>query len=140
ILTSIERESGDLAAAWAYAVANLELARDLGDPRRTVPALLGAATCAQAAGRPADATRLLGAVAAIGEATAHALSESEARRLAEQLGILRTTMGEDAFAAAYADGRALTPNAAIAFALGAPHPPTPSTLPPKGQSISRGSE
>jgi predicted ATPase/DNA-binding XRE family transcriptional regulator len=124
ILTSIELDLGDPAAAWSYAVANLELARDLGDPRRTVPALLEAAACAQAAGRPATATRLFGAVAAIGEATAHALSDAGARRLAEQLGMLRATLGEDAFTAAYAEGRALTPNAAIASALGAPHPPT----------------
>jgi predicted ATPase/DNA-binding XRE family transcriptional regulator len=128
ILAAIERESGDFATAWSYTVANLELARDLSDVRRTQPALWQAAALAQATGRPDAAARLFGAAIAIME-TAEVVPDTMARRLEEHLAMLRAVLGEDAVAAAYADGRGLTPEAAIAFALaGAPLAPITFTV------------
>jgi predicted ATPase/DNA-binding XRE family transcriptional regulator len=124
-LTPIARELGDLATAWACATANLELARDVNNPQRVVPALWQAAACAQVTGQATYAVRLFSAVTALVTATNYPLGPSLEQERAAYLAALGATLDDDAFAAAWAEGRAMTADDAVAYALSGT-PPSPA--------------
>ncbi len=96
----------------------LVLYKRLGDKRNIVAVLgggLGGAAVAE--GKPERAARLLGAAEALGEAIG-ALSSSADRALHErQVGFVRDALSKDAFASAWAEGRAMTVEEAIEYAL-----------------------
>src|SRR5580765_6413043 len=75
---------------------------------------LGAAYAREDAAR---ATRLLGRADMLCEETAAALEQVEGRVRDETEAELRGRLGKDAYAAAYAEGRALALEAALALAL-----------------------
>ena len=67
---------------------------------------------------PARAVRLLGRADALREETAFRDDDEFERRVRDEAEAgLRARLGEDAYAAAYADGRALTLEDALALAL-----------------------
>jgi hypothetical protein len=84
--------------------------------------LEGLGWVAQVEGQPARAARLLGAVAAVRQATEIPLSPFlvPLQRQAEEGG--RAALGAAAFAAAWAAGQALSLEEAVAFALASPPP------------------
>ena len=78
-------------------------------------AALGAAYARQ---DPARAARLLGRADALREETAFATTTPFERRVRDETEAgLRASLGEDAYAAAYAEGRALALEDALALAL-----------------------
>ena len=110
--------AGDAAEAGRYQADQLRLewGRDYGPG--LVAGLRLAARLAQASGRLAEAARFEGAADAVHEQrelpSPHRwLAQEHERERAE----LRGALGEDAFAAAYAEGRAHSHDAAVALAL-----------------------
>jgi DNA-binding CsgD family transcriptional regulator len=101
--------------ALASLTEGLVQANDNGDRRLTALALAGVAIVAVAWGKPRTAARLFGAV---DRPEASGLPIEPAYRSAKDRAIAacRTAMGERAFAAAWAEGRSLGPDAAIAEA------------------------
>ncbi|HEU5432322.1 MAG TPA: LuxR C-terminal-related transcriptional regulator [Thermomicrobiales bacterium] len=116
---------GDAAAARATYAASLTLARELDQPWWIAWALAGAAELALRDADPARAARLLGAATALRDAIG-AIRETRIlaadRRTADAA---QAALGADGFAAAFAEGRSLPVDAAIAEAL-APAPAAPA--------------
>jgi hypothetical protein len=97
-------------------------------------ALLVAAVLTYAGGLPCDAVRPIAAADAAADRAGRQVipSMSYASIRDERLGALRAMLGEEAFAAAWAEGQALSVDAAIALALtaldemaGTPRPAPP---------------
>ncbi len=98
---------------------SLERGQEIGSPDGLVNALVGLAGVAVAQGDARNGARLLGAADAIRvEAGRERLEALEVRVLdhARRLAVAR--LGEDEFAAAWSDGRALSSEDAVALALG----------------------
>jgi hypothetical protein len=72
---------------------------------------------AYARGDPTRAARLIGRADLLCEETASELEPLEGRVRAETEAALRARLGEDAYAAVYAEGRALSLEDALALAL-----------------------
>jgi non-specific serine/threonine protein kinase len=70
-------------------------------------------------GHDEPALRLLGAAGALAEAMGLILSAATQADYGEQISALRFALGEDAFVAALAEGRAMTPERAVQYALDA---------------------
>jgi predicted ATPase/class 3 adenylate cyclase len=85
-------------------------------------ALEGLGAVAAALGRPKRAARLLGAADAALRASRTNLQAFEARRYEQVVAGLRDELGNEAFAAAWDEGKAMTPDDPSAFALGEPAP------------------
>ena len=114
----IARARGAHAAARAGFAESLALNRADGE-LRAVAACLGAlGGLAQAEGDPARATRLLGAASALLESTgAAAFMPTDQPEYERDLAGVRATLDEGTFAALWAEGRALSLDAAVAEAL-----------------------
>jgi tetratricopeptide (TPR) repeat protein len=84
--------------------------------------LRGIAAVLLRSGREEPATRLLGAAAALAEAVGLVLTASTQTDYEEQIAALHAAMGEEAFAAAWAEGRAMAPEQALQVALDAIRP------------------
>ncbi len=140
ILGQIARVRGDDDRAAALFRESLALFQEIGDKRGIALCFerLGSAACVQ--GRLEQAARLFGAVDAVREAIGVAAGDRAAVRLetgesgravdelswgvaayelrgAGDRAALRTEMGDDAFEAAWAEGRAMTLEQAIEYAL-----------------------
>jgi non-specific serine/threonine protein kinase len=104
---------------WAHAVLaeGLGLCRDHGDRLGLSLGLEGAAHLAAARGRPADAVGLAGAAAALRESMGAPLSPSERAASERWLAPARGALGGLASALAWAEGRATSPEQAVARAL-----------------------
>jgi predicted ATPase/class 3 adenylate cyclase len=96
---------------------SLALFRDLGDTGGTAMSLEGLAGVAEAMGRTERGARLFGAAEALREAAGQALSPVEYAEHDREVAVARVTMGDEAFAAAWAEGRAMTLEQAVAYAL-----------------------
>jgi predicted ATPase/DNA-binding SARP family transcriptional activator len=81
--------------------------------------LRGIAAVLRRSGREEPAARLLGAAGALVEAIGMVLSASAQADYEEQIAALRAAMREEAFAAAWAEGRAMAPEQAVQYALDA---------------------
>jgi hypothetical protein len=108
---------GDYARAMALCHEFLPLLRDAGDRWQMSIYLTVAAAAAFWSGQPAQCARLHGAVEALREAVGTSLPAPYAAEYGRGVVTLRTALGEEAFAAAWEAGRALTPEEAIAEAL-----------------------
>jgi len=108
---------GDLPAARGWLVADLRLCREMGDRVSSVWCLAGLGSAAAFDEEPERAARLWGAAerlrAALGCRPAPAARATYERALA----MTRAQIGEEAFAAAWAEGRAMSLEEAIAYAL-----------------------
>jgi predicted ATPase/DNA-binding CsgD family transcriptional regulator len=116
-LGDVARVRGDTVAAASYYRESLEHWRSHRDPWGAIAALIGLADVALAWDQPERATRLLAAVAAhfevIGRSDSPLVHQNEERARAAA----RATLGADRFAAAWAEGRVLSFEAAVDEAM-----------------------
>jgi non-specific serine/threonine protein kinase len=109
-------DQADLDRAVALYRAGLELAKRAGTRYSIAYGLLGLASVAVARGHPVCAARLLGAADALRDAIGAHLLATERAKHDGVLGAARADLGEAAYAAAWAEGQAMLPEQAIAYA------------------------
>ena len=122
--------SGDLAEAAALYQKSLSLAQELDDQGRITFGLEGLASVTVQQGETAWAVRLWGLASALPAAMALSLSISPIERAAYEQAIAaaRARLGEQAFAAAWAEGRTMTLEQVLAWREAASLPePLPRT-------------
>ena len=124
----VVRGEGDAARALPLFAEGMALADEEGDRRLLALGLAGVAGLAAEWGQPERAARFFGA-AALEEGGATPIAPAYRATNERDLAAVRATLGEEAFAAAWAAGRALGLEAAMAeattLALGAPSPAAP---------------
>jgi predicted ATPase/DNA-binding CsgD family transcriptional regulator len=116
-LANCAREQGDQVSAarlWAESLAQTPESRD---PLTVILCVNGLGAVAAATGRPEQAVRLFGAAEAMREVQGAVLPPAERPRLERAIASARTHLPAAAFAAAWAAGRALSTDHAIAEAL-----------------------
>jgi non-specific serine/threonine protein kinase len=120
-LGDIARDQGDNARASAYYREGLELARTYGELRATVEALEGLAHAALVSGRALQAVRWFATVDRLRETAGIANWLSFNRTVYERgVSAARVALGDQAFVATWAAGRALPLAEAVAEALDTP--------------------
>jgi predicted ATPase/DNA-binding CsgD family transcriptional regulator len=113
----VATEEGDLPRAKSWLIQALRLAQqNFGRARLVVP-LEGLAQVAAASGQPSSALRLAGAAAALRETHAVRPTPTEHAQLERWLTRARANLGQMAVHSAWATGRQLTPEKAVAEAL-----------------------
>ena len=120
ILGSVLCEQGDHTQARAVFERSLALWQDVGDRWGIASCLQGLAGVAQGEGRPEGAARISGAAEALRVAIGTPLSPTEQAGREQDLDGIRAELGASAFAAAWAQGRAMPLEQAVADALEAP--------------------
>ena len=116
-LGTVAHARGDESTAAARFTESLPLQRALGDIRGVAASLEGLAAVAGAEARPARAARLLGAAGQLREAIGAPLPPDRHAEYERTVTAARALLGEEAFAAAFEEGRALSVDAAVALAL-----------------------
>jgi tetratricopeptide (TPR) repeat protein len=116
-LALVDRAQGDRASAWAHLRESLALHRDSGFQRWIPDTLISAAGLAAVQGQGERAARLFGAAEALRAALEVQLSFGEREEYERDVALARAGLGEDAFAAAWAAGRSLTIEQAVAEAM-----------------------
>ncbi len=124
ILGRVEVEQGDLRAARSSYQESLALIQELGKEWLTPFNLEGLAGVVAAQGEPRWAAQLLGAAEALREVIAVPLMPADRANYEQAVRVARAQLGERAFAAAWAEGRSMTPEQALA-AQGQVTIPTP---------------
>ena len=118
-LGRIARLRGKHEAARAHHAEGMRLFAAAGDRRGIGYSLAGLAALAAAEGRLARAARLAGAVAAVEAVLGSFLEAPLAVEYEQSLATVRAALDEEAFAATAAEGRAMSPDEAMAYALAA---------------------
>jgi non-specific serine/threonine protein kinase len=121
VLADVARQRGDLAGAEGLGREQLLVWQRLGAPTHLARNLEGLGLTAAVAGegaRAARAARLLGAAAALRERVGAPLRAGRRASMEREIAVARATLGEVAWAAAFAAGRTLTLEEAITEALG----------------------
>jgi len=118
-LGRIALQRGDVEGARRRFRTGLRLAQEIGYRKRLCDALEGLAALAATEGHAEYAYRLIGAAAALRESSREPAAPHERAWLERQLAPARAALGDRA-AMAQAEGRALTPEDAVAYALEAP--------------------
>jgi tetratricopeptide (TPR) repeat protein len=113
----IAQHQGDLVAAGRCFAESLTLWKAVGDQRPVADCLEGLAAVAGGQGHSERACRLFGAAAALREMGGWPLAPVYRSEYERQVASARDTLGETAFAAAWAVGRAMTLQEAVACAL-----------------------
>jgi ATP/maltotriose-dependent transcriptional regulator MalT len=124
ILGMIELQRGDLERGEALIEECLPIGRELEYSFLLAHVLLGLGLVAALRGRPARAARLWGAAEPLREQLGLALSHFELVTFGYErdLATVRSALSESTFDAAWAEGRAMSPEQAFEYALGeAPH-------------------
>ena len=116
-LAGIVAPTGDLPRAAALDAEALAIRRDLGDQMSIAFSLEGIASTAARAGRLEAAARLFGAAERLREAIGAPLPPTERERYEHSVAIPRDSLPADTFAQAWAAGRVLSLDEAIAEAL-----------------------
>jgi hypothetical protein len=119
------RDQGDAVQATAWLRESLAVRRAEDDRSGIATCLEGLATVAAGQGQPARTARLLGAAEALRQAIGSVLPLVERPAFEAAVGMARAATGQGPFVAAWAAGRALPLDEAIAEALGEP------VLPPR---------
>ena len=109
---------GDAQRAAALFRESMTLFLESGDQQGVSECLVGLAGVATTAGRPRPAARLFGAAEARSEAIGAPISPSNRPEYEHFVAAARTGLGEGEFATAWAEGRAMGIEQAIAYALG----------------------
>jgi hypothetical protein len=112
VLGDIKRRQGDLAQARAVCTEGLVLAREVGLGYAMGYNLIGLARVAADEGQPEQAARLFGAAEAY--LLPDAMDPLERADYERAVAEVRARLGEQAFAAAWAKGRTMTPEQALA--------------------------
>ncbi len=121
-LARLTRTRGEPERATALFQESLTHRRAIGDMHGVAECLDGLAGIARVQGKPARATRLFGAAEALREAIGVRVSPSNRALSEPDLLAVRAALGQQAFAAAWAEGQALSLEAAIEEALAPPEP------------------
>lgn len=108
---------GDLAQAARMLHESLILFREIGGCRGTAGCLESVARLAALLDRPEETARVLGAAAALREATGEPLMPSERAAHESMTEAARATLGNDLFAAAWTDGQRCSLDEAYVLAL-----------------------
>ena len=111
----IAQQRGDLVAARRCFAESLTLCKELGNQRPVADSLEGLAAVAGGQRLPERACRLFGAAAALRETGGWPLAPVYQNEYERQVAAVRATLGEEAFAAAWAEGQAMTPEEAVAY-------------------------
>ena len=112
------RAQGNFARATALYQEGLALSQGLSDKLRVLREMEGLATAVAAQGQAERAVRLLGAAAGLRDLLGSARHPMDRVAVERAEAALRAALGEEAFAAAWAAGRALSLDEAIYEALG----------------------
>ena len=130
------RVQGDHERAAELYVEGLGLAVEMGDKANAAYCLEGLAGLISERGEPVRAARLFGASEALLEAVgAPRYVQAQASALYERaVEALRSRLSEDAFGAAWSEGRAMTPEQAIEYALSEEEKPPTKESPRPEQS------
>jgi predicted ATPase/class 3 adenylate cyclase len=107
----------DLSQASAYFKESLQLRKEEGNKEKMAENLLGLAGVALGRGDVRRAALLLGAVGGILDEGKH-LDIPERKALEKVTAAIRSQLGEDAYRSALAEGRAMTVDGAVEYALG----------------------
>lgn len=110
-------QRGNCKRAMALYEESLVQLRELGDRRRVADPLEGLAKIACTQGKPERAARLFGAAEALREAIGNPLLRIECADHDRDVAAVREGLELETFAAAWAQGRAMTLEQAIAYAL-----------------------
>jgi predicted ATPase len=113
----VAMREGDWERAIARLGESLDVRREIGDKGGSAWCLERLAEVAQAQGEPEKAVRLLSAAAALRISIGSVIDPVDQAEYQNTRAALRTELGEPRFAAAWKDGRALTLEQAIAYAL-----------------------
>ena len=116
-LGSVALDQGDYAAARSLHQESLAIKRELGDKWGIALSLEGFVGLAAAQAQPGRALQLAGAAAALRETIGVPLLPTEQARLERHLETAQRALSEEASAKALADGRTMTLEQAIAYAL-----------------------
>ncbi len=107
---------------WNRAVArlgeSLDVRREIGDKSGSAWCLERLAEMAMAQGQAEKAVRVFGAATALRASIGSVMDPVDQPESASELAALRARLGEERFAAAWAEGRSLTMDQAIEYALG----------------------
>jgi predicted ATPase/DNA-binding CsgD family transcriptional regulator len=135
-LAYLARARGEAARAGALWVESLAMYRETGHLVGVVGSLEGLASLSRAGRRPERAARLFGAATALHEAVGGAIPFpwSDPANFAEEVDALRIALGEARFATAWAAGRALPLEEAIAEANAVVSGPDPAAGVPAPQN------
>jgi tetratricopeptide (TPR) repeat protein len=121
-LGHLASHQGNYRQAAARFQESLALLGEAGDKRDVARCLAGRGGLAVAEGQPECAARLLGAAAALLRNSGARLQPIDEAAFDRSVTAARTALGEDAFAAAWAEGRAMTLQQAMTYALEAAAP------------------
>ena len=127
-LGAVALARGDTAVAYALIAEALVLRKQQGDKRGIAESLEYLGAVARARGEAARGIRLLGAAAALREAIGAPSWPSERARQEQEIAAARGAIGRSAFDAAWAEGRRLAVESAIASALEAESMPGPTPI------------
>ncbi len=116
-LGDVERMQGDRSRAAALYAEALTLVSQIGGKLDVPECVEGFAALAGAEGRPVRAARLFGAAEALRSVIGYRLPLADQAEHDRHVSALRTELGDTAFAEAWAEGRAMTLEQAIAYAL-----------------------
>jgi hypothetical protein len=115
-LGHVAAAQGDYRRAREFFGESMALHVRLGNNRGVGESLAGLAGLAAAEGQPERAARLFGA-AGLREAAGPTMWPAERTTYERNLATARAQLDESAWAAAYAEGQAMTPEQAVAYAL-----------------------
>jgi hypothetical protein len=124
-VANVARRRGDLAEAAALHRQALQFKVSVGQRRQIAITLEDLAMLAVAEGHGEHAARLLGAATALRAAIGAPMAVPEQQTLEREIGTMRATLGDAAWAVAFAAGSALPLDAVVAAAL-APVDSTPA--------------
>ena len=116
-LGNVAHAQGDDVSAHALFEESLTIRRELGEKYGIALSLEAFAEVASNQARPARAAHLMGAAETLREAIHAPISPSERDKYEHSVSEVRTALGEEAFAAAWSKGGAMTMEQAIAYAL-----------------------
>ena len=114
------RAQGDHERAIALHLESLVLARETGQQREIAEYLGGLAGLATEQGQPERAARLFGAAEALRQSIGAPLPPTEWAAYERDVAVARARLGEDAFAAAWAEGWAMPLEQAVEYASEGP--------------------
>jgi non-specific serine/threonine protein kinase len=116
-LALVAVDQGETVRAAALVEEGLGIYRALEDGAGVAACLLRLAIVVAAQHAPDRAARLLGAAEALAAASGYALRSADRAHHNRTLAAVRSGLAEEAFAAAWAAGQAMTENQAVAYAL-----------------------
>jgi hypothetical protein len=115
-LGAIARHDGDIQAAQAFHTQSLTIGRELDYYKGIVACLESAAGLAAVRQQPDRAARLCGAAESLRALAGHLRRPFEQTDLQATLAAARAALGPEAFAAAWAEGRAMSLDQAVEYA------------------------